>query len=90
MCVTPTLYAHYINKYEAEKVNWKYDQMDAGDKKIFNDYITKWISWHQKNDGRIKEKAGYSKMTVAERNIFDKLHVAYNINTDYFDINFDA
>lgn len=46
-CITATQKAHYDKKILAEKTMWGYDKMTDADKKIFDDYITKFVNYHQ-------------------------------------------
>jgi hypothetical protein len=88
-CVTPAQKTHYDSKITAEKEMWGYDKMSASDKKIFDDYITKFTNFHQDNDAKLKEKTEYYKMTAAERAMYDKIQVAMKVKEDYYDEGFD-
>ena len=88
-CVTEAQKAHYALKYTKEKVEWNYDKMDAGDKKIFDANIAKVTKAYQYNDGLIKAKVNYYTMTNQEKFVFDKMQLAYKKDVDYFNQRFD-
>jgi hypothetical protein len=46
-CITDAQKAHYDKKINAEKEMWGYNEMSDTDKKIFDDYITRWTAFHQ-------------------------------------------
>lgn len=45
---------------------WGYDAMTDADKKIFDDYITQFIAYHQENDAKVREDTKYYEMTAEE------------------------